>query len=94
MPGLKKVSDVTLKRGVTTNPSALIAWIQSSKLNEVQRKPVTIELIDEAGGTTMSWTLSNAFPPRSRAPTSKPRATRVAIESLVLAHDGLSVSGR
>ena len=47
MPGLKKVSDVTLKRGVTTNPSALIAWIQSSKLNEVQRKPVTIELIDE-----------------------------------------------
>ncbi|MFO1225432.1 phage tail protein [Roseateles sp.] len=94
MPGLKKVSDVTLKRGVTTNPSALIAWIQSSKLNEVQRKPVTIELIDEAGGTTMSWTLSNAFPTKITGTDLKASGNEVAIESLVLAHDGLSVSGR
>lgn len=93
MPGLKKFSDVTFKRGVAPTQSGLFAWAQSSKLTTNVRKPVKIELINEAGAVEMTWTLLNAFPTKITGTDLKASGNEVAIEALVLAHEGLSVEG-
>lgn len=94
MPGLKKFSDVTLKRGVATTSSPFFAWFRSANLASVVRKDVTISLLDEAGGVTMVWTLSNAWPTKITGTDLKATGNEVAIETVVLAHEGLRVEGR
>jgi phage tail-like protein len=93
MPGLKKVPDVTLKKGVAATNSPVFAWFQSASLAGVVRKDVTISLLDEAGGVTMSWTLSKAWPVKTSADLNA-TGNEVAIETLVLAHEGLRIEGR
>lgn len=94
MPGLKKFSDVTLKRGVAASSSPFFAWFRSASLTSVVRKDVTISLLDEAGGVTMAWTLSNAWPMKITGTDLKASGNEVAIETVVLAHEGLRIEGR
>ena len=60
MPGLKNHSAVTLKKGVFKNDDQFWAWFNEIKTNTIQRRPVTISLLDEGGAPVMVWTLANA----------------------------------
>ena len=60
MPGLKKTSNVSLKKGVFKADNKLFDWFNKIKMNTIQREDVTISLLDEAGSPTMVWKLSNA----------------------------------
>src|ERR1044071_311772 len=62
MPGMKKYSDVTMKKGVLKADNKFWEWFNEIKMNTIKRKTVTISLLDEAGNPTMVWTLQNAFP--------------------------------
>jgi hypothetical protein len=37
-------------------------------MNTIKRQTIIIKLLDEAGGVTMQWTLSNAGQQKSQAP--------------------------
>ncbi len=92
MPGLKKFSDVTMKKGTCPAGTELWAWINAVKMNTVKRQKVTIALLDEAGAPTMVWTLANAFPTKITSTDLKSSGNEVAIETLVLAHEGLTIA--
>ena len=62
------------------------------KMNTVKRSTITISLLDEAQSVAMSWTLLNAFPVKITVTDMKSDANEVAIESIELAHEGLSIS--
>jgi phage tail-like protein len=62
MPGLKKNSELILKKGIFANDKNLWDWYKQIKSNNVQRRTVIIRLLDEDGNPTMVWTLTNAFP--------------------------------
>src|SRR5579862_2329623 len=47
MPGLAKVGNVTLKRGVFASDSTFWDWYTSIKQNAIKRETVLIELLDE-----------------------------------------------
>jgi phage tail-like protein len=81
-------------RRVATTSSPFFAWFKSANLASVVRKDVTISLLDEAGGVTMVWTLSNAWPTKITGTDLKATGNEVAIETVVLAHEGLRVEGR
>ena len=49
MPGLGKVGDVTLRRGVVAVDTDLFNWLNEIKTNTVKRGPVVINLLDETG---------------------------------------------
>lgn len=96
IPGVHKVSDVTLKRGIV-NSSDLWDWIDDVRRNgpEAQRD-VTITLRDEAGADVESWTLHGVVPMKYTGPTLAAKGGGdVAMEELVLSAEGLefSVSG-
>jgi phage tail-like protein len=92
MPGLKKYSDVTMKKGVFKSDNKLWDWFNEIKMNVIKRKPVTISLLDEAGGTTMVWTLTNAWPTKITGTDLKAQGNEVAVETIVIAHEGLTIA--
>lgn len=93
MPGLAKYSDVTLKKGVFKSDTKFWGWFNEIKMNTVQRKPVTIRLLDERGAPTMVWKLANAWPTKISGTDLKATGNEVAVETIVIAHEGLTIEG-
>ena len=92
MPGIKKYSDVTMKKGVFKADNKFWDWFNDIKMNTIKRKPVIISLLDEAGAPTMVWTLANAWPIKITATDLKSTGNEVAVETIVVAHEGITSS--
>lgn len=92
MPGLKKVSDITLKKGMFKNDTALFDYFAAVKMNTVERKTVTISLVDENGVALFVWTLKNAFPKKVTGASLNAKTSDAAIEEIVLTHEGLTMA--
>ena len=92
MPGLKKFSDVTMKKGVMKSDNKFWDWFNEIKMNTIKRIPVTISLLDEEGSRTMVWTLTNAFPLKISGTDLKSTGNEVAVETIVIAHEGLAIA--
>ena len=91
MPGLKKYGNITMKKGVFTKDNKFWAWLDQIKLNIIKRIPVTISLLDENGAPTMVWTLTNAWPTKITGTDLKADGNEVAVESIEIAHEGLTI---
>ena len=93
LPGLYKVSDVTLKRGLTRDLS-LWNWINSALNGNVNRTTVAITLLDQADNPVLVFKLRNAWPRKWSGPVLNSGCSDVAIEELELAHEGLELSAQ
>ncbi len=92
MPGLKKYGNVTMKNGVFKSDNKFWDWFNHIKMNTVMRVPVTISLLDEEGKPTMVWTLTNAWPTKVTGTDLKAEGNEVAVETIEIAHEGLTTS--
>lgn len=91
MPGLKKFGNITMKKGVFKGDNTLFGWFEKVKMNTVERKSITISLLDENAGVTMVWTVVNAFPVKVTGTDLKAEGNEVAVETIEFAHEGISV---
>ena len=92
MPGMRKFSNITLKRGTVAGDSDFYKWVQNINLDAaVERRDLTISLLDETHAPVMSWKAKQAFPVKLAASDLKSDGNEVAIESIELAHEGLSL---
>lgn len=92
MPGIKKSGNVTMKKGVFKSDNRFWDWFNEIKMNTIKRKPVTISLLDEAGSPTMVWTLANAWPTKITGTDMKADGNEVAVESIEIAHEGITIA--
>jgi phage tail-like protein len=92
MPGLRKFGNVTMKKGVFKSDNKYWDWFKQIKMNTVKRIPVTISLLDEAAGVTMTWTLKNAFPTKITSTDLKADGNEVAVETIEIAHEGIEIA--
>jgi len=92
MPGIKKFGNVTMKKGVFKSDNKFWDWFNEIKMNTITRKPVTISLLDEEGNATMVWTLANAWPTKITGTDLKSDGNEVAIETIEIAHEGLTIA--
>jgi phage tail-like protein len=92
MPGLKKTGNVTMKKGIFKGDNRFWEWFNQIKTNTVKRMPVTISLLDESGAPTMVWTLANAWPSKITGTDLKSEGNEVAIETIEIVHEGLSIA--
>lgn len=90
-PGLRKFNNITLKRGVVAGDNEFFAWLSTIKLNVVERRDLTISLLNEEHNPVMTWKVLRAFPVKIEGPQLKASGNEVAIESIELAHEGLEV---
>lgn len=91
MPGLPKYSNITLKRGVVSGDNEFFDWLNTTKLNKVERRDITISLLNEDHEPVMTWKAVNCFPVKIEGPGLKATGNEVAIETLELAHEGLTI---
>ncbi len=94
MPGIVKNSDVTMKKGVFKSDNNFWDWYNQIKMNTIKRKSVTISLLDEGGNPTMVWSLTNAWPTKITATDLKAEGNEVAIETIVIAHEGITTENK
>ncbi len=92
MPGIAKKGNVTLKKGVFVKDNAFWKWYEAIRMNTIKRETVVIKLLDESGAPTMTWTLSNAWPTKITGNDLKSDGNEVAVETLELAHEGLTIT--
>jgi phage tail-like protein len=91
LSGLRKYSNVTLKWGVT-NSRELFDWWKSVQDGKVQRRNLSIILLNEEHLEVKRWNVFNAWPVSYKAPDLNAEGTDVAIEELVLACEGLDLA--
>ena len=89
MPGMMKYADITLKKGVFADDNDFYDWISTISLNTYERLTVVIRLLDETATPRMTWTLTNAFPKQITPTDMNSQASEAAIETMVLAHEGM-----
>lgn len=90
LPGLVKYSNVTLKRGFTTDRD-LWSWWRTVADGSVERRNVAITLLDDSRTPVARWLLRNAWPAKIEAPNLSSDKNEVAIETIELAHEGLEL---
>lgn len=92
MPGLSKVGNVTLRKGIFVTDSALWAWFSQIQTNTISRITVVISLLDQTGAAKMTWTLNNAWPTKFTGTDLKSDGNEVAVESIEIAYETMTVS--
>lgn len=91
MPGIPKYGNITLKRGIIPNDNEFFAWLSTTSLNKVERRDLVISLLNENHEPVMTWKAVSAFPVKIEGPGLKATGNEVAIESIEIAHEGLSI---
>jgi len=90
MPGRPKVSDVILKKGVFPADSEFYTWITQNH-TKLEREDVLVKLLDEEGTPKMTWKLLKAWPTKVEGPSFKEDSNEVAVESITLAYEEMTI---
>jgi phage tail-like protein len=91
-PGLKKVNNITLKRGIIAQNNDLFNWFNNNGAPNIERRDISISLLNDEGEPVMIWNISQAFPVKCEGPGLKASGNEIAIETIELVHEGISVS--
>jgi phage tail-like protein len=91
MPGLRKFTNIVMKRGIVAGDNDFFKWLLTVKLNTVERRDLVISLLNEEHVPVMTWKVTRAFPVKVEGPQFKASGNEVAVESIELAHEGLEV---
>ena len=89
MPGLKKYGNITLRKGLA-DTMVLYEWINAGIEGEVQRKTLTITLLDQTENPVASWQIINAWPVKYTGPDFNATSSEVAVETLEVAHESMT----
>lgn len=89
IPGLKKYGNITLKQGLVDS-IVLYDWITAGINGAVDRKTITITLLDQEEAPAASWQVINAWPTKYTAPDFNATSSEIAIETLEIAHEGMT----
>ena len=91
-PGLQKLTNITLKRGVFIGDIEFNDWMDTISMNTVERRDVTIKLLNENHEPVITWQVLNAWPVKVQSSDLKADGNEVAIETMELAHEGIKIS--
>lgn len=92
MPGMRKYSNITMKRGTFQADFDFYNWlgeIQTDRANT--RRDVIIKLLNEASQPMAAWKAERCFPVKVQASDLKSDGNEVAIESIEIAIESLSL---
>ena len=91
MPGMQKFGNITLKRGTFQSDNEFFKWWNTKSLGKIDRRDVTISLLNENHQPVMVWKVKNSWPVKVQSADLKSDANEVAIETMELAHEGLTI---
>lgn len=92
-PGLKKFGNVTAKRGIAPAAAGngLFEWYATIQAGTVQRRPVTISLLNEERTPVMTWKIKEAWPVKVEGPGLNATGNEIAIEAVEFVCESVEV---
>ncbi len=90
LPGLRKYSNITLKRGFTQDKE-LWQWRKTTIDGLTERRSGSIVLLDEGRNEVLRWNFREGWIIKWEGPALKATANETAIESLEIVHEGLEL---
>ena len=92
MPGMRKYSNITLKRGKFEQDFDFNNWLDEIANERVNgRRDMVVRLLNEKHEPVAAWSATRCFPVKITAPDLKSDANEVAMESMEVAHEGLKL---
>ncbi len=82
-------SNLVLKRGISEVEGGLWSWYCDVMQGKIERKDVTVTLMNSAGEEKVHWGFRKAYPVKWMGPGLRATASEIAVESVELAHMGL-----
>ena len=89
LPGLTSYSNLQLRYGLT-GVGMLWDWFAATTEGSIQRRNGTVMLLSRQRIPVMWWNFRNALPVRWTGPTFDARDDQIGVETLELAHEGLT----
>jgi phage tail-like protein len=90
LPGLIKYTNIVCKRGYTKDLSAY-KWRLLVIQGQTSRASGSITLLDEGRNPALRWTFREGWPSKWEGPALNGKTSEVAIESMEIAHEGLTL---
>ena len=91
MPGMQKFGNITLKRGIFKSDNEYYSWWNTHALNTIERRDITISLLNESHEPVVVWKIKNAWPVKVQSTDLKGDGNEVAVETIEIAHEGLTM---
>lgn len=91
IPGLKSYANITLSRGVTKADNQFFEWWNSINLHTVEKRDITISLLNENHEPQVSWKVKEAFPVKVKWDNLEASDSSVFLEYLEIANEGIVV---
>ena len=88
-PGRPKFGDISLKRGMLSGDDDFAVWLSTVKMNQIDRRDLTISLLNEDHAPIFTWQISNAWPSKVTGPSLNSTSNDVAVEEITLANEGV-----
>lgn len=85
IPGMLKYSNVTLKRGTFESDNDYYDWMNTIKLNSIDKREITISLLNEKLEPLFVWVLMDAWPTKLQVTDFKSDGNEICVETLELA---------
>lgn len=92
IPGMQSYSSLTFKRGIFKGDNELYDWWNSVSQNTIEKRDITITLLDETASPVVTWSVKNAWASKIDGPGLNSTSNEVAIETMEVVHEGLTIS--
>lgn len=92
LQGLKKFTNITLKRGITGD-FEFWQWVVDGMKGKVRRTQGQITLLDEDRKPVMVWKFNRGWPCKWTGPGLNAKNNEIALETVEICHEGLAIDG-
>lgn len=89
-PGRISYSEITLKRGIFNGNDEFYDWFNTLQMDTIERRTVTITLLNEDHNPIRSWVLDEAWPSKVTGPSLNSTGNDFAIEEMTIQHEGIT----
>lgn len=93
MPGLKKFTNITLKRGIIGD-LAFWNWVVEGMNGLARRTEGSVLLLDENRREVTRWNFKRGWPCKWTGPGLNAKNNEIAMETLEICHEGLEIDGQ
>jgi phage tail-like protein len=93
LPGLKKFTNIVLKRGIIGD-LAFWNWIVEGMNGTIRRTEGSILLLNENRQEVMRWNFKRGWPCKFTGPGLNAKNNEIAMETLEICHEGLAIDGQ
>lgn len=91
LPGLLRVGDCLLERGVVPADNEFFAWLNTAQVGTVERRDLVVSLLDAQHQPAMRWRLRRCFPVALEWSALDAQHSQVLIETLRVAVESMDV---